>query len=88
MVKIKVFTKKCRYKSKESQPTPGSYATSLVWEGALPPSPPALRASTRWFFLDFIKSSQPEGQAKKASGLCGLQWKYWLSGKIKFWRLS
>lgn len=61
---------------KESQPTLGSYATHLVWLGALPLKPQPWRAVTGGHIWTFSSLASPKGGPKRPGGLvgcCGLR---------------
>lgn len=60
----------CRVKTKECQPTLGSYATHLVWLGASPLKPQPYGLSTRWTFWTFT-SPASRRLAKESSGVFG-----------------
>jgi len=53
MTKFKVLMENCRYKTKDCQPTLGSYATHLVCLGGFPPIPRPFRPITAGTFRTF-----------------------------------
>ncbi len=72
MKNIKVNLNLSRSISKESQPTLGSYATHLVWLGALPLKPQPYRAVTGGRFRTYLSLASPKGRPKRPAACWAL----------------